>query len=208
MLASLLFPPVCLACRRLLRSPAPELPLCSLCRPDYVPLAAAQRRIAGILALHAYAGPLAQAVAALKYSGQVELAGPLGRLLAAGELLHEPWDAVVPVPMHWSRAVQRGFNQALLLARWALRSLARPPPLRPKLLQRCRRTPAQAGLSAATRQQNLACAFSANAAVADIRILLVDDVTTTGATFAACRACLLAAGAREVAGLALLRTLA
>lgn len=80
----LLLPPVCVACRRLLRGPQ-ALPMCSLCRPEHQPLPPALRHVDGIEAVHAYQGPLARAMTALKYEGQLELAGPLGRLLAGAD---------------------------------------------------------------------------------------------------------------------------
>jgi len=204
----LLFPAVCLGCRRLLRG-APILPLCSLCLPEYEPLPASQRRVAGIEAIHAYAGPLARAVAAFKFSGQLELAGPLGRLLGSADLLRQSWDSLIPVPLHPWRALVRGYNQADLLARWALRHAGQSAAmLQPRLLRRVRRTPPQTAQNAATRRQNLAEAFVAAPAAAGRRLLVLDDVTTTGATLEACMAALRSAGAREVAGLALLRTLA
>lgn len=212
MLLDLLFPPVCAGCRRLLRHPGP-LPLCSLCRPEHQELPAALRRVAGVEAMHAYAGPLACAAAALKFDGQLELAGPLGRLLAAADLLRGPWDAVVPVPLHPWRALLRGYNQADLLARWTLHHARRRPgitaaPLRPRLLRRVRATAPQTAQDAAARRANLLGAFVAGPAVAGRRVLVIDDVTTTGATLAACLEALRAAGAAEVAGLALLRALA
>lgn len=204
----LLFPPVCLGCRRLLRDD-PALPLCSLCLPEHEPLPGTGRRVGGIEAIHAYAGPLARAVAALKFSGQLELAGPLGRLLSRADLLGQPWDALIPVPLHPWRALRRGYNQAELLARWTLRHAGQPAALLlPRLLRRVRATPPQTAQNAATRRQNLAEAFVAAPAAAGRRLLVLDDVTTTGATLEACLAALRRAGASEVAGLALLRTLA
>ena len=204
----LLFPAVCLGCRRLLRD-APALPLCSLCAPEHQPLPPALRRVAGIEAIHAYAGPLARAVAAFKFSGQLELAGPLGHLLGGADLLRQRWDALIPVPLHPWRALLRGYNQAELLTRWAVRHAPRPSArVEPRLLRRVRATAPQTAQDAATRRQNLADAFVAAPAVAGRRLLVVDDVTTTGATLEACLAALRRAGAREVAGLALLRTLA
>jgi len=155
--------------------------------------------------VHAYQGPLARAVAALKYEGQLELAGPLGRLLTPADLLRRDWDAVVPVPLHPWRALLRGYNQAALLTRWALPSGLRA---RPRLLRRVRPTAPQTGQDAAARRHNLAGAFQAAPAVAGLRLLVLDDVTTTGATLHACLHALRAAGARETAGLALLRSLA
>lgn len=204
----LLFPPVCVGCRRLLRG-APPLPLCSLCRPEHQPLPPGLRHVAGVEAVHAYAGPLACAVAALKFDGQLELAGPLGRLLAGADLLDRGWDAVIPVPLHPWRALLRGYNQAALLARWALRHGPRPAPrLRPRLLRRVRATAPQTAQDAAARRANLRGAFAAAAGAAGLRVLVIDDVTTTGATLAACLDALRAVGVREAAGLALLRALA
>jgi ComF family protein len=201
----LLFPPVCVGCRRLLRA-APALPLCSLCLPEQPPLPPAQRRVGDIEAVHAYVGPLACAVAALKFDGQLELAGPLGRLLSAADLLRRGWDALIPVPLHPWRALLRGYNQAALLAGWAARG--GPVPLRPRLLRRVRATAPQTDQNAAQRRENLRGAFAAGPAVAGLRVLVIDDVTTTGATLQACLDALRAAGARDPAGLALLRALA
>ncbi len=204
----LLFPPVCLGCRRLLRGASP-LPLCSVCAQEHQPLPPAQRRLADIEAVHAYAGPLACAVAALKFDGQLELAGPLGRLLAGADLLRRDWDAVVPVPLHPWRALLRGYNQAALLARWTLHHGPRPwARLRPRLLRRVRATAPQTAQDAAARRDNLRGAFTASAAAAGLRVLVIDDVTTTGATLGACLDALRAVGVGEAAGLALLRTLA
>jgi ComF family protein len=204
----LLFPPVCVGCRRLLRG-APTLPLCSLCLPEHQPLPSPLRRVAAIEAVHAYAGPLARAITALKFSGQLELAGPLGRLLSGADLLRQRWDSLIPVPLHPWRAFLRGYNQAELLARWALRHARLPAAcLAPRLLRRVRATPPQTAQDATTRRQNLSDAFAAAPAAAGRRLLVIDDVTTTGATLDACLAALREAGARDVAGLALLRTLA
>lgn len=207
MIPDLLFPEVCLGCRRLLRATLP-LPLCSACSPEHVPLPPNLRLIAGTEALHAYDGPLARAVAALKYSGEIQLAGPLGRLLAGSAALASPWDRIAPVPMHPWRAVLRGYNHAALLARWAAHHAGQPRRLAPRLLRRLRATPPQAGLDAPARRDNLAGAIGVRLPVAGLRVLVLDDVTTTGATLGACIAALRDAGAREVAGLALLRTLA
>jgi ComF family protein len=205
---ALLFPPVCLGCRRLLRGD-PDLPLCSACRPEHVPLPPAQRVLGDLEAVHAYAGPLARAVAALKFDGQLELAGPLGRLLAGADALRRDWDAVAPVPLHPWRAVLRGYNQAALLAGWARVHAGQPAGrFAPRLLRRTRATAPQTALDGAARRDNLAGAFAARTAVAGRRVLVIDDVTTTGATLRGCVDALRAAGAAEVAGLALLRALA
>ncbi len=141
--------------------------------------------------------PLAVAVHGLKYRGRRVVAAALGTLLA--ERYPFALDALlVPVPLHPTRLRSRGYNQALLLAR-AL-GHRRGLTVAPRALQRTRATRAQPGLPAAERHRNLAGAFTVRgrALVAGRRIVLIDDVLTTGATAAACARTLLAAGAERV----------
>ncbi|MEM7151200.1 MAG: ComF family protein [Myxococcota bacterium] len=210
-LARLLFPPVCLGCGLLLRPDAPpQLPLCRRCGLEHEPLPPTARVHDEIWAVHAYGGPLLRALTRLKFQHQAAWAGPLGSLLA-GSPVFDPtrWDALVPIPLHPRRQRERGFNQATLLARHARRRGARIP-LRPRWLRRVRATAPQHRLPSPARRHNLDQAFVAPrpARVAGRRVLLIDDVTTTGATFIAARQALLAAGAQAVGALALLRTLA
>jgi ComF family protein len=209
----LLLPPTCVACSYLLRDPAPlALPLCSNCALSAVPLPRAERRIDGIDALYAYEGALAQALTRLKFGGHRALAGPLGRLLAAG-IGPTPWDLVTTAPLHPWRAFCRGYDQAALLAHYLVQAWPRAPRprLHLRLLRRDRRTLPQTELDRRARLRNVEGAFSPLAAalktIQGRRILLIDDVTTTGATISAARDALLRAGAAEVGGLALLRAL-
>jgi predicted amidophosphoribosyltransferase len=127
-------------------------------------------------------------------------------------------DAIVPVPLHGRRLRQRGFNQAVELARFALKEIARTPTLAlapprglPRLerrvLRRVRATRPLGHAGPAVRLAEVAGAFrvAEAARVKGRRILLIDDVFTTGATFSACADTLLASGAWVVHALALAR---
>ncbi len=143
----------------------------------------------------------------MKYSRLRRVAAPLGDLLA--DHLRErpqPADALMAVPLHAGRLAERGFNQSEeLAARLARRSGL---PLVPGL-RRCRDTGHQASLSRRARKANIEGAFVwAVHAPPPARVLLVDDVLTTGATLAACADALRAAGTREVRAVALARSLA
>jgi len=209
-LLDFLLPPVCLACRHLLRAPPAGgvPPLCSRCAPELAPLDPAARRVGDIEACFLYAGPLARAVTRLKFGGELELAGPLGRLLAHAPAWREGWDLVAPVPLHWRRAVARGYNQAALLCGWAAREGRTGACVRPRLLHRVRATSPQTELDGPARRDNLAGAIvvSSGRSLAGLRVLVVDDVTTTGSTLGACLDVVRAAGAARAAGLALLRS--
>ena len=147
--------------------------------------------------------PLARAVRALKFHGHRAAAASLGAALAT--VLPLPADATVaPVPLHPARLRERGYNQALLLAR----AVARTAQLRlaPRALVRLRPTPPQARLDAAARRVNLADAFAAPERLDGATVVLVDDVLTTGVTADACARTLRAAGAAAVVVLTVGRT--
>jgi ComF family protein len=143
----------------------------------------------------AYEGVLRELIHLYKYGRVRTLARPLGALLAAALPREERFDAVTPVPLHWRRQWQRGFNQSELLARTVARRCGIPVL---HALKRARSTVAQAGLSNTGRRQNVAAAFRPRRTVEGKRILLVDDVMTTGATAAACALALKRAGAAKV----------
>ena len=125
----------------------------------------------------------------------------------AGDALLADADLIAPVPLHWLRLFMRRYNQAALLAS-ALGDLAGKPAVNDLLLRR-RRTPSQGGLGALARRRNVAGAFAVDPRrrmlLQDKRVLLVDDVLTTGATVSACASVLLRAGARAVDVLTLAR---
>jgi ComF family protein len=155
-----------------------------------------------------YEGSLRTLIHLYKYSGMKPLAGPLARLLDRVIPPELQFDAVVPVPLHWRRQWDRGFNQADLLARQVAKR--RDIPVL-RALRRKRATATQAGLARAGRSRNVAGAFETRsnarigASLNGARILLIDDVMTTGATASACAAVLKRSGAKSVTLLTLAR---
>jgi ComF family protein len=143
-----------------------------------------------------------------KHGDRTDLAGPLAEKMAqAGAALLEGCDLIVPVPLHWRRLLSRRYNQAALLAQ-RLAAMGRKPCI-PDLLRRSRATPPLGDLGAAQRAALLSGAFRLTPRgarrVAGRRVLLVDDVMTSGATAEACAVVLLAAGAAAVDVLAAAR---
>jgi ComF family protein len=147
----------------------------------------------------AYDAELRQLIVLLKYNGVRPLARPLGQWLAI--LLHEhpelaDVDALVPVPLHPRRQRARGYNQAELLATELCRWVQLP--VERSCLRRVKDTPSQTGLTPAQRAENVRGAFACGAKLDSARILLLDDVCTTGATLNACARVLKRAGATRV----------
>jgi ComF family protein len=196
-LASLLSPDTCAACDAPVRT---FTVFCPACARSLLPPTVAHE---GELAAFAYGGALATAIAALKYRDRPDLARPLSHLLlaAARSLQRDPPDVVVPVPLHADRLARRGYNHAALLAAPVARMLGAR--FAPNALARIRDTEAQASLGKEARQRNVDLAFVARREIPGQRVLLVDDVRTTGATLGACAAALAAAGAVEVRRLVL-----
>jgi len=151
-----------------------------------------------------YEGALRKLIHLFKYGKVESLAAPLSRLLIRALPVEQRFDAVIAMPMHWRKRWERGFNQAELLARPIVRRYGL------KLannLRRARYTTAQAGLSESNRQANAKNSFSLRRPeeLRGKRILLVDDVFTTGATLRAAAAALKQAGAVHVSALTLAR---
>ena len=167
---------------------------CALCRSGL-------RGFDAAYSFGAYEGVLRELIHLYKYGKVRTLALPLSGLLVRALPRDETFDAAVPVPLYWRRRLQRGFNQAELLARGLSRRTGIPVVT---ALGRVRPTPNQAGLSTSARRQNVAKAFRARD-VQGKRILLIDDVMTTGATAASCALALKQAGARRVALLTVAR---
>ncbi|WP_336810826.1 ComF family protein [Bosea sp. MMO-172] len=146
-------------------------------------------------------GTARELVHRLKYGDRVELSLTLGRMMAqAGRELTADADLVLPVPLHRTRLWHRRFNQAAALARIICRETGLP--LETTALTRIRWTRQQVGLTRAQRAENLQGAFHVSAAMRQCvkgrRVLLVDDVLTTGATVNAASRALLRAGASAV----------
>jgi ComF family protein len=159
-----------------------------------------------LIAPFAYGGPVSSAIFRLKYNNRPELALALGRRLAPELLLAAvPNDAaIVPVPATAERIVERGYNQAALLAS----ALARAVGLAtiPTALRRSNCAQHQVGANKAQRAQQVAGAFVATRRIKQgSDIIVVDDVITTGATSAACAQAIEAAGANLVAIVAVAR---
>jgi ComF family protein len=149
-------------------------------------------------------------VTGLKHRDRTHGAPAFGRWLArTGREMVVDADLIAPVPLHRLRLWRRRFNQSALLARAFAREAGCPAKFRADLLQRHRATPTQGGLNAAQRQRNVRGAFVVparnRAEVAGRRVLLVDDVHTTGATLEACARPLLGARASAVDALVLAR---
>jgi ComF family protein len=151
-------------------------------------------------------GTLRGAVHRLKYDRSPRMAGPLGRLLAAQLVAPcPPVDALIPIPLHRDRMRERGYNQAEALARELAQ--AWHVPLIADGLIRERMTAQQASLKASERAENMRGAFGwLPGQPAPMRVLLIDDVLTTGATMGACAEALRQAGSGWVGGVALARS--
>jgi ComF family protein len=185
----LLRPPFCSVCGDPLRSWRSEHPphRCDSCRVRRPHIAAGR-------AIGDYDGSLRAIVHALKYEGRRSIASPLAALLRHhGHAILSGADLVVPVPLHWLRHWRRGFNQAYELAVGLGLPVA-------TVLRRTRSTRSQTGLSASARAANVRNAFVVRPRhrIHDLCIVLVDDVSTTGATMEACARALTEGGAREV----------
>lgn len=203
-LLDLFFPPRCAGCGRLgtwfgEECQAKILPL-EL--SGFVPLRS-RSTLNGIRALGYFEGPLRKAIHALKYSGREPLAEALAQILFQfWQDYPLPAEVVLPVPLHRDRMRQRGYNQAALLAQelGTLLGIA----VDTTTLQRVQATPPQVGLSGEKRLKNVAGAFACrDDALWGKAVLLVDDVTTTGATLESCAQALKKVGVASVWGLVL-----
>jgi ComF family protein len=224
-LVDILFPPLCHLCKSFIAD-AGDIHLCPGCREKIIPLGSPLCPVCGVpfatengsdhlcgacrahppaytaaRAAVIFSGPVQELIHRFKYGHKVHLCRPLGLLTArqlAGFAAAAAADLVMPVPLHRKRLRWRGYNQAALLAgslakQWRL-------PLVRQNLRRVRWTEPQVNLAAGERELNVRGAFAVSNrdAVAGKRIILVDDVFTTGSTVAECARTLKRAGAEAV----------
>lgn len=190
----------CAACHTpfVSRHPLDDAGLCALCRNGFQSFDSAY-------SYGFYEGRLQKLIHLFKYQGIYPLAAPLTAFLMKALPRQQRFDAIVPMPMHWWKRWQRGFNQSLLLAQALSRRTAIPVV---PAVSRSRKARPQAGLSDHERRANVRGAFTV-AKPESIRgrhLLLIDDVLTTGATASACAAALKKGGAASVTVLTVART--
>jgi len=227
-----LLPPQCLACDALVSEPGSlchgcwegaafiSAPFCQACGvpfvfdqgPDALCGACVRERplFGRARAVFLYNDVSRDLVTGLKHRDRIHGAPAFGRWLArAGRELVAEADLIVPVPLHPLRLWRRRFNQSALLAQALTRQAGCAGKLRSDLLRRTRATPTQGGLNAAQRHRNVRGAFAVRVGrdreITGARVVLVDDVYTTGATLEACTRALLKAGAASVDALVMAR---
>lgn len=166
----------------------------SICGPCLVSPPPWHRMISALC----YATPVNVLLPRLKYQGDLMIARALAQVMTEriAARLDSPPDAIVPLPLHWRRQWQRGFNQSHELARFVGNALAIP--LNTRLCRRIKPTREQASLDHRRRRANVRNAFHVCKAVGGLRLAVVDDVLTTGATMASLCHALLNAGALNV----------
>ncbi len=217
-LTELVFPPKCAACGSIGAGicaeclsqidPLPEpncrtcsRPLevgdqCAACRAD-------GRRIDHVYVTYPYDTPLREAVHRLKYDNRRYLARDLAAIAVTALPDDLEIDAVVPIPLHPDREAQRGYNQSALLAQTVAERTGRL--VEPDRLERKRDTEPQTSLPRRQRLLNMRGALRATRTAAGVRLLLVDDVTTTGATLDPAASALKLRGAAWVGALVMAR---
>jgi ComF family protein len=215
-LRDFLFPPLCFVCENLLA--AEEAMVCASCLSTMRPVLrtdqhyqdtrarlSAEGAISQLVAAYYFetGGPLQSIVHHMKYNGMPSLGKLLGKQLGERvkeELAGGEVSAIVPVPLHFSKKRERGYNQSEYVCRGMSSVLG--VQVEPTLITRKRYTRTQTQLNREERRQNVAGAFlvqrRAQPGIKDATLLLVDDVITTGATMQSCAQVLMAAGAKRV----------
>lgn len=222
-LLNLIYPSICPLCSSLSDS-FQHSPICTncwagikrysgpSCRICAVPLVSVHATVCKECLIHSpsfsvvfnyglYSGALAEAINLMKFSGLRRFANPLGKLLMNLEM--PECDGIIPVPLGKNALRERGFNQSLLMAKVIAKNLKIP--LYMDMLLKIKDTLPQVGLNAKERMKNLRGAFKAGGKISSLRLLLLDDVMTTGATARECSKTLVSAGAKEVTVITLAR---
>jgi ComF family protein len=182
------------------RLPPECCPVCALPVPGAVTCGACLTRAPAfdrITAAYVYAFPVDALVHAFKYGGNLAIAGALGEALARAVGDQRP-DCLVPMPLSRARLRERGFNQALEIARSV--SARTGIPIVPDACRKALETQPQAALPWKARARNVRGAFRCDAGLEGVRVAVIDDVMTTGATLNELAKCLKRAGAAEVRG--------
>lgn len=200
---------LCPGCREdLPRLPEERCPRCALPSPLGAVCGACLRRPPNFdrtEALYAYAFPLDALVKHCKYQGALEVTACFARGLAEHLMERDRADVIIPMPLHPARLAERGFNQAAEVAR-RLSRLTETPWL-PHACRRVRDTPPQAGLDLKARRRNLRGAFHCDRDLKGMRVALVDDVMTSGASLNELAGTVKQAGAASVTAWVVARTL-
>ena len=204
LIAHLLFPEKCLLCTKLLH--APEVLLCNRCAVEAPEALKLKRRIpflSGAFALWYYENDVRGSLLRFKFFGRRSYAQGYGAIVAMKlQDLHQQYDLITWVPVSRLRKLKRGYDQVELIAYALCRELQVTPV---PCLKKIRHNPPQSRIaSAAQRRANVLGAYKVlnPDLVAGKRILLLDDIITTGATISECAKTLMAAGAKEVYGVA------
>ncbi len=223
-----IFPQSCILCSRHSQR---TWPLCQWCQADLQPNSYCCRRCAiplpaaggarlcgdclqqpppflAVTAPWLYDERLAHIIRRWKYHGEHRLTALLAWLWLCGPGRPEPVDLLIPVPLHWRKLWQRGFNQSEQLCRQLHRHTAASlgGAVNTKIARRRRYTTAQSGMNRHQRGHNLQGAFTASGACDNLHVAIVDDVLTTGATASALASTLISAGAQRVDVWCLART--
>lgn len=210
---NVMLPAICVCCRE--NSASYPLPICHDCKDlilhEFCPPVLFSENIIKTWSVKAYNGAVQKCIKHLKYNGEKALLPVIEELLknyiTSEKIENEHIDLIIPVPIHPLRRMVRGFNQTELIAS-ALSSFLHFP-MDSKILLKTKNTTSQMRLSRKERIANLDGSFTVvnRLALVGKRILLIDDIMTTGATLGVCAKELLKAGASEVCALTVARTL-
>ncbi len=205
---STLYNPICTGCWKTIeRYTGPACSICGLPTVSDYTLSCEQcikdkPHFSGVLYYSIYNSAIREAVHLLKFNGIKRLSKPLSDLLS--ELTIPKADGIVPVPLHKNSLLKREFNQTALIGYYLSKTLKIP--LMTGMLKKIKETPMQTDLRGFDRLKNVKNAYAASECANEKRLLLIDDVITTGATVRECARTLIKAGAEKVTVIALARS--